>query len=130
MVTFIHFDILDLGKLPNVGSDQGDAGDQAIAPKLIQSDRQVLEFTVSLINSMSSETIGAKYLMQKEYVIDKLVQILYMEKNDSVLRQNALGALQKFSLKRKAQNQLIRQDIIKWIVELLNDDFLEISEYS
>jgi hypothetical protein len=86
MVTFIHFDILDLAKLPNVGNDQGDAGDQAIAPKLIQSDRQVLEFTVSLINSMSSEAIGAKYLMQKEYVIDKLVQILYMEKNDSVLR--------------------------------------------
>ena len=93
-----------------------------------------MEFVVSLVNAMCSEKLGTRYLLENEYILMKLVQILKSEENDTMLRQNALGALQKFSLIPKAQKLLIDQDIILWIIQLLNPDsqrpFTEFSEYT
>jgi len=46
-----------------------------------------------------------------------LIETLYTEGNeDSYLRQNALGTLQKFSLRKGAQTNMIEGDVISWIV--------------
>lgn len=39
---------------------------------------------------------------------------------DSYFRQNVLGALQKFSLRKMAQSQMIDFGVIDWIVSLLS----------
>ena len=66
---------------------------------------KVREFTMSLINALASEYLGRSYLLQRHDIVKILVASLYGEgKNDSYLRQNALGILQKFSLRKDAQN--------------------------
>jgi len=60
-----------------------------------------------------------------------LVSSLYGEsRQDSYLRQNALGTLQKFSLRKEAQNQMIQFEVIKWIVETIRDELDQLSDYT
>ena len=46
---------------------------------------------------------------QHTNLIQMLVGVLRFEENDSFARQNALGALQKFSLRREAQTTMIEE---------------------
>lgn len=39
---------------------------------------------------------------------------------DTATRQNALGALQKFSLRREPQTVMIRHGCVEWIIGILN----------
>ena len=50
---------------------------------------------------MASDYEGRSYLMESFLLIKTLIEILKREKNDSLIRRNALGALQKLSLRRK-----------------------------
>ena len=60
-----------------------------------------------------------------------LVSSLYGESSqDSYLSQNALGTLQKFSLRKEAQNQMIQFEVIKWIVETIRDELDQLSDYT
>ena len=72
-----------------------------------------------LINVLASESIGSSYLIKDEGITPMLINLLMMEKGDSNLRQNALGALQKFSLHRKPQTMMIENGMIKWIINTL-----------
>lgn len=67
-----------------------------------QSTR-VREFMMSFLNALSSEFLGRSYLLQRKDIVQILVLSLFGEgKEDTYLRQNALGTLQKFSLRREA----------------------------
>ncbi len=46
------------------------------------------------------------------------------------MRQNALGTMQKFSLRRKPQSLMIEQDMIKWISNVLKAEADTLSDYS
>lgn len=70
---------------------------------------------------MASESIGSNYLIKDEKLTPLLIQLLKLEKGDSNLRQNALGALQKFSLHRKPQTVMIENDMVQWIVNTLKN---------
>jgi hypothetical protein len=59
-----------------------------------------------------------------------LINILFSQKEDSSLRQNALGALQKFSLRRDAQSIMISLDVIQWIIQTLKTEQESLSDYS
>lgn len=59
-----------------------------------------------------------------------LLNILKEEIIDSSLRQNTLGALQKFSLRRKPQTRMIELDMINWIVGVLKKENETLSDYS
>ena len=48
-------------------------------------------------------------VLQHTDLIQMLVGVLRFEENDSFARQNALGALQKFSLRREAQTTMIEE---------------------
>ncbi len=78
-----------------------------------------MEYAVCLINVLASESVGSSYLIKEEGVTPMLIELLVREKGDSNLRQNALGALQKFSLHRKPQTVMIENGMIKWIVNTL-----------
>ena len=62
---------------------------------------------MTFINALASECLGRTYLLQKHDIVEVLVKILHSEESDSSLRQNALGTLQKFSLRRKPQTIMI-----------------------
>lgn len=56
---------------------------------------------MTFVNALASECLGRSYLLQKNDLVDILVRVLYHEQADTSLRQNALGTLQKFSLRKK-----------------------------
>ena len=60
-----------------------------------------------------------------------LIDTLYGEGNeDTYLRQNALGTLQKFSLRKQAQRNMIEGGVIRWIVHVLQSHQEYLSDYS
>lgn len=85
---------------------------------------RVVEYAVCLINVLASESLGSSYLIKDEEITKMLINLLMQEKGDSNLRQNALGALQKFSLHRKPQTIMIESGMIKWIIEVLKAVFI------
>lgn len=58
------------------------------------------------------------------------MRILHSEQSDTPLRQNALGTLQKFSLRKKPQTIMIQLDMIKWIARVLRNEGDTLSDYS
>jgi hypothetical protein len=47
--------------------------------------------------------------------------ILATERSDTIIRQQALGALQKLSLRRMAQSKMIEVGGVDWILKILSD---------
>lgn len=96
-----------------------------------KSRARVKEFFIIFLNSLASEYLGRCYLLQRKDIVKTLVNILFTEGNqDTSLRQNALGALQKFSLRRDAQSIMITFDVINWILTTLRDEGENLSDYS
>lgn len=97
LLSFIHYDLLESGEILSENN-------KTVFETLYFSDSpKIREYLVAFINSMASEYLGRTYLCQKKNIVHLLVETLYSEGNqDSYLRQNALGALQKFSLRRHA----------------------------
>jgi len=56
--------------------------------------------------------------------------VLHREQGDTNLRRNALGTLQKFSLRKKPQSVMIQLDMIKWIASVLQGEGENLSDYS
>ncbi|CAG9330157.1 unnamed protein product [Blepharisma stoltei] len=98
--------------------------------KLLSWNKRVKEYTVRFLNVIASECSGRTYLLTKENVIEILSAILFEEKEDSILRQNALGTLQKLSLRRQAQSTMIELNMIDWLARLLKHEVDSISYYS
>lgn len=82
---------------------------------------RVTEYLVCFVNVIATENIGANYLLNCNKLVQLLLNVLLGEKGDTPLRQNALGALQKFSLHRKPQTIMIEGGIIKWIINTLKN---------
>ncbi len=79
----------------------------------------VVEYTCRLINCLASHCAGRTYLLQHRQLISLLAPVLRHEKTDSIARQHALGALQKFSLRRTAQTATIAEGLVPWISSIL-----------
>ena len=54
-------------------------------------------------------------------IVPLLVAIIRGQSIDNSVRKNALGALQKFSLRSLPQTQMLRAGIITWISMVLKD---------
>ena len=85
------------------------------------SPPQVREQALRLINLFASEVAGRSYLLAQPELVPQLCELLRQDERDTVARQNALGALQKLSLRRQPQNAMIDNDVIGWLVGVLRD---------
>ena len=88
---------------------------------------------MSLVNNMASEYQGRSYLLQRQGVVQLLINSMMKDSADSYFRQNILGALQKFSLRKHAQSIMIDCNVIQWIVSLLSleaQNMQPLSDYS
>ncbi|CAD8138595.1 unnamed protein product [Paramecium octaurelia] len=120
LIQYAQFDIL--GCTP---------GNTAVLQRLlVDAPNSVKEYTLRLTNAMASDYQGRSYLMASFTLIKTLIDILKKEKDDSLVRRNALGALQKLSLRRRPQVVMIENDVIKWIVKTLENEKESLSEYS
>mmetsp|Transcript_25630 Transcript_25630/g.71669 ORF Transcript_25630/g.71669 Transcript_25630/m.71669 type:complete len:917 (-) Transcript_25630:266-3016(-) len=125
-------------------------------PSLIQSiaDRcngPAAEELTRLINCMASRASGRAYLLLPNgRTVENLVQLLTAipamdtlnepmilahegvgnMASDSLLQQHALGALQKLSLLRRAQSQMIAMDCVGIVCSLLDSELEGLSEYT
>jgi len=90
----------------------------------------VREYTARLVNVMATEVGGRTYLLAKGGVIPILLDVLKAEgAKDTVMRQNVLGSLQKFSLRRQPQSEMIDIGAIPWLIMTLKE-VDNLSEYT
>ncbi|XP_064372819.1 lisH domain-containing protein ARMC9 isoform X2 [Dromaius novaehollandiae] len=90
--------------------------------KLLHSKSEVVrQYMARLINAFASLAEGRLYLSQNPKLLRILEERLKAEDKDSLTRENVLGALQKFSLRRAMQSAMIRDGLIFWLVDVLTD---------
>ena len=83
-----------------------------------------------LFNSISSLASGRSYLSQAPPIVKALLQLMYWEREDSDARKNALGAVQKLSLRRSLARMMIKDNIVQWVVDNLLTQQDTLSDYT
>jgi hypothetical protein len=96
--------------------------------RLLASSKRVQEFTVKLMNVMSFSKPGREYLLTKENIVASLFRILISEKSKSSLRTYTLSLMQKLSLSKSAQLQMISQNMVKWIIKVMRKEISAVDE--
>ncbi|XP_069583106.1 lisH domain-containing protein ARMC9 isoform X2 [Ranitomeya imitator] len=90
--------------------------------QLLHSKNEVVrQYTARLINAFASLADGRIYLSQNPHLLHSLEETLKGEDKDSVTRENVLGCLQKLSLRRQMQSAMIKDGLILWLVQELED---------
>ncbi|KAM9249853.1 lisH domain-containing protein ARMC9 [Dugong dugon] len=90
--------------------------------QLLHSQSEVVrQYMARLINAFASLAEGRLYLAQNTKVLRMLEEGLKEENKDVITRENVLGALQKFSLRRPLQTAMIRDGLIFWLIDILKD---------
>ena len=87
-----------------------------LAKFVLTNNIYLRESICRLLNTIATDSNGRIYLLQQANVIKVLFAVLKTEPGDTASRQNALGVLQKFSLRRSPQTQLIQIGMMEWIV--------------
>uniref|UniRef100_A0A8C4YKE3 Armadillo repeat containing 9 n=1 Tax=Gopherus evgoodei TaxID=1825980 RepID=A0A8C4YKE3_9SAUR len=77
------------------------------------------DISLSVLSSLFAP--GRLYLSQNPKLLRVLEERLKAEDKDSLTRENVLGALQKFSLRRALQTAMINDGLIFWLVDVLKD---------
>ena len=98
--------------------------------KQLLSNKNINLEVMKLVNSLSNYTIGKNYLLSKNSIIDDIVKCMISENSDTPLRQNCLGALQKFSLRKEPQNKLIELNVIHYLIDIFLYQSDTMSDYS
>ena len=107
----------------------GTLTNNAIFKQLLSNKNINLEL-MKLVNSLSNYTIGKNYLLSKNSIINDIFKLMITENSDTPLRQNCLGALQKFSLRSEAQNKLIELNVIHYLIDIFLYQADTLSDYS
>ena len=111
---YVQNDLIGMGR-----DGEGGPASSVIAALLHSNRPDIVEYACRFVNAVASECDGRSYLLSMPDLIPTLVDVLKSEDSDTVTRQNALGALQKFSLRRRAQTLMIEQGLIHWICDTL-----------
>ncbi|XP_009700513.1 PREDICTED: lisH domain-containing protein ARMC9, partial [Cariama cristata] len=90
--------------------------------KLLHSKSEIVrQYMARLIHAFASLAKGRVYLSQNPTLLQMLEERLEAERKDSLTWENVLGALQKFSLRRAVQSEMIKDGLIFWLVDVLTD---------
>ncbi|KAM5164049.1 lisH domain-containing protein ARMC9 isoform 2-T3 [Mantella aurantiaca] len=90
--------------------------------QLLHSKNEIVrQYTARLINAFASLSDGRVYLSQNPYLLRSLEAALKAEERDAITRENVLGSLQKLSLRRPMQSAMIKDGLIDWLVQELED---------
>lgn len=81
----------------------------------------VKEMAARLVNVIATDPHGRGYLLGAAEIVDWLLAVVTRERRDTVTRQNALGALQKLSIRRAAARAAMRRGAVEWLLKLLKE---------
>jgi len=79
----------------------------------------VSEAACRLVNAVASASAGRAYVSRAHGLVAALLWVLRGEAGDTAARQNALGALQKCSLRRSAQRAMTDAGAVEWAAAAL-----------
>ena len=98
--------------------------------KHLLSNKNLILEVMKLVNSLANFNCGRNYLLAKNTLIEDIVKCMIAEKSDTELRQNCLGAIQKFTLRNQPQNKLIELNVIHYLVDIFTNQYDYLSDYS
>ena len=91
----------------------------------------VSEYSSRFVNSLATHGRGRRYLLGRGCIKCLCSALLGCGPSDSVRRQQVLGSLQKCSLKREAQDDMIRGGLVGWALGVLGGHVREpLEDYS
>ncbi|CAH8472870.1 unnamed protein product [Schistosoma turkestanicum] len=127
LTSFVRNDILDLTTIGSV--KDLDAKHTPLLYCLKSKHHRVREYMARFINSLASLCRGRAYLSQNNLVIELLIDEVRKEQDECITRENFVGALQKMSLRRPMQTVMIKQGVILWVINLL-ENMNNLSDYT
>ncbi len=92
-------------------------------------NHHIKEFMARLINAFASLNHGRSYLASNLELIKRVFLVLKAEKDDTYTKKNLLAALQKLSLRHRLQMLMINENLIDYLINLLEDSEV-LSDYS
>ena len=98
--------------------------------KHLLSNKNLILEVIKLVNSLANFNCGRNYLLSKNTLIEDIVKCMIAEKTDTEIRQNCLGAIQKFTLRNQPQNKLIELNVIHYLVDIFTYQYDYLSDYS
>lgn len=80
------------------------------------------EQIAKLLHVAASDLIGRDYLLQKpDLTLGAALDNVLSDNRDTILRQNLMGLLEKLSVRRTIQSNLIKRGVISHLLTMLND---------
>ena len=98
--------------------------------KQLLSNKNLNLEVMKLVNGLANYIRGKNYLLCKNTLIEDIVKCMIAEKTDTELRQNCLGTIQKFTLRKNPQNKLIELNVIHYLVDIFTYQSDSLSDYS
>ena len=98
--------------------------------KQLLSNKALNLEVIKLVNSLANFNIGKNYLLSKNNLIEDIVKCMIAEKKETEFRQNCIGAIQKFTLRKEPQDKLIELNVIHYLVDILTNQSDSLSNYT
>ncbi|CAH8501292.1 unnamed protein product [Schistosoma rodhaini] len=127
LTSFVRNDILDLTTIGSIKDI--DIKHAPLLYCLKSKHHRVREYMARFINALASLCRGRAYLSQNSLVIEILIDEVRKEQDECITRENFVGALQKMSLRRPMQTVMIKQGVILWVINLL-ENMHNLSDYT
>ncbi|CAD8158225.1 unnamed protein product [Paramecium octaurelia] len=103
----------------------------ALAQYLIMKSGQIIQCqALKLMNALASDYDGRTYLTSNPQLIKLLIESIKKDQTDSIKRKNAIGTLQKLSLRKQCQIWMLDNDIIQVALNILKREKFNLSEYT
>ena len=105
--------------------------DEAVYYRLLaHKNPKIKNEALKLLNLMSTNIPGRSYLSKSEDFVEFLIGLLKREQGDTKVRRRSLGVLQNLSLRTKPINIMIKNDLVKLSLEILDKEKDSLQPYS
>lgn len=93
-----------------------------IIPEILNCDEEDLKGSMArLLNTVASISVGRSYLSGNPALMNVLIKCMKAEDCDTLTRGMILGTLQKLSLRRNLQSLMIKENVVEWLLSLLEE---------
>ena len=106
-----------------------DVLDRHVFKSLLEfANLHILEHLLALVNALAGDYEGRSYLIGKNDILEKVLELMFEEVHESFIRRICLFILQKLSLRKRVQDFLIENQVIDFAVGIMLEELGRISE--
>ncbi|CAJ1439330.1 unnamed protein product [Effrenium voratum] len=95
----------------------GVAGAADALPRLLEGPE--VDLTLGILAALACEAMGRSYIASSDASVERMVTLLKCKPLDSSVHIQALAAMQRLSLRRRAQDRMIEMGLVEWVVSVL-----------